>query len=132
MIKVKINSCPCSGKTLFIRTWGWEYKGFNLYDYDEVKDISSKMLLDLQNDSCLLGDIEDPKYDEVIYLSVIISKNDLERNMFVRNYKYPNDYWCLEDNVISQYESLIEHTSRFRLPSFDSFGAALDYVREKM
>lgn len=138
---IKINSHPCCGKSYFIKKNKGYYKNFKLLDFDNYKDsnTTSKKLLNYNTNTILFGCSEDSTYSDIIYIYVILSKKDINRNLKNRQISMPiiqyiyilfNIGWYDSKKIINSRNKLqrqLVKDSKLTKPLFYSFQEAIDY-----
>lgn len=138
---IKINSHPCCGKSYFIKKNKGYYKNFKLLDFDNYKDSNrtSKKLLNYNTNTILFGCSEDSIYSNVIYIYVILSKKNMNRNLKNRQTSIPliqyiyillNKGWIDSKKIINSRNELQKNLikdNKLTKPLFYSFQEAIDY-----
>ncbi len=139
-MKIKINACPTTGKTTFVKKYKGVYRGIELIDFDDVRRANAKksgkrflevpvvksdILTDKQN-VCLLGAVEDPLESDVIYVAVLLPEKELFKRFSKRKRDVPKTSpWGL---IYRRRVELAKHSEDNGIPVFVSIKEALDYV----
>lgn len=132
-MKVYIMATPCSGKTTYIKKTK-KFDNIVLHDHDAYDSCYAKKLFELPENSCILGRVNETHQEGIIYLTVIIPMEELERNLASRIAKEPNHGWNNLDLILNHPTDgrfkLEEVSKRFNIPIFQSFTEALLSLRD--
>jgi len=139
-MKIYVMACPGAGKSKFRNRVRGRVGKFDLKEHDEFygesfEAYNSDRLLELNDNTCMLGKVDTPRHPKIIYCAVVLPEEALVRNLDIRREELQDDTgWNNQDIVFNHpdegYYRLCEVVEKYNIKKFTSFEELEQYLKE--